>query len=105
VLRYAGRDHGSHHPLASRAEPVPLDPAPQALDAWLPLHGSGLHPLLEALWTPNRAFEITLHAIVAPVPRTVRVALVADLHGSGGPARASGGCSSCSKPSSRTRSC
>jgi len=44
------------------------------------VHGSGLHALFEALWTPNRAFEITRHAITAPVPRTVRVALVADLH-------------------------
>jgi len=44
------------------------------------LQGSGLHTLLEAVWTPNRAFEITRHTIAAPVPRPVRIALVADLH-------------------------
>jgi hypothetical protein len=44
------------------------------------IHGSGLYALLESLWIPNRHIEVTRHAIAAPVPRRVRVALVADLH-------------------------
>lgn len=42
--------------------------------------GTGLYHAIDAVWWPNRAVEVTRHVISAPVPRPLRLALVADLH-------------------------
>jgi uncharacterized protein len=51
----------------------------KAIMTWM-VFGTGLYRALDAVWWPNRRIEVTRHAIVAPVERPLRLALVADMH-------------------------